>query len=133
MAGLYIDTSALARVMLGEPDTPAITAALANFEQHFSSRLLAIELRRVALRETIPAVADALLGGVALVPLDEAILVQAETVMPATVATLDALHLATALHLTNAGLVTTLLTYDERLAAGARAHGLPSLGPTAQP
>jgi len=49
------------------------------------------------------------------------------------VATLDALHLATAIHLTNAGLVTTLLTYDERLAAGARAHGVPSLAPTAQP
>ena len=94
MAGLYIDTSALARVMLGEPDTPAITAVLASFEQHFSSRLLAIELRRVALREAMPAVADALLGSVALVPLDEAILVHAETVMPATVATLDALHLA---------------------------------------
>jgi predicted nucleic acid-binding protein len=133
VAGLYIDTSALARVMLGEPDTPAITAVLASFEQHFSSRLLAIELRRVALREAMPAVADALLGSVALVPLDEAILVHAETVMPATVATLDALHLATAIHLTNAGLVTTLLTYDERLAAGARAHGVPSLAPTAQP
>lgn len=119
--------------MLGEPDTPAITAVLASFEQHFSSRLLAIELRRVALREAMPAVADALLGSVALVPLDEAILVHAETVMPATVATLDALHLATAIHLTNAGLVTTLLTYDERLAAGARAHGVPSLAPTAQP
>ncbi len=133
MAGLYIDTSALARVMLGEPDTPAITAVLASFEQHFSSRLLAIELRRVALREAMPAVADALLGSVALVPLDEAILVHAETVMPATVATLDALHLATAIHLTNGGLVTTLLTYGERLAAGARAHGVPSLAPTAQP
>ena len=132
MAGLYIDTSALARVMLGEPDTPAVAAALASFEQHFSSRLLAIELRRVALREAMPAVADALLGSVALVPLDEAIMVRAETVMPAGVATLDALHLATALHLTDAGLVTTLLTYDERLAAGAREHGLPSLAPTAE-
>jgi len=67
---------------------------------------------------------------VALVPLDEAILVLAETVTPATVATLDALHLATALLLADAGLVTTLLTYDERLAAGGRAHGLPSLAPT---
>ncbi len=118
--------------MLGEPDTLAVTAALREFEQHFSSRLLAVELRRVALREAIPAVADALLGSVALVPLDDAILVRAETVTPASVATLDALHLATALHLRNAGLVTTLLTYDERLATGARAHGLASLAPTAQ-
>jgi predicted nucleic acid-binding protein len=129
VAGVYIDTSALARVMLGEPDTPAITAALARFEHHFSSRLLAVELRRVALREALPAVADALLGSVALVPLDDAILVTAETVMPATVATLDALHLVTAMRLADAGLITTLLTYDERLAAGSRAQGLPSLAP----
>ena len=131
MAGVYIDTSALARVMLGEPDTLAITAAFASFEHHFSSRLLAVELRRVALREALPAVADALLGSVALVPLDDPILVTAETLTPATVATLEALHLATALRLAGAGLVTTLLTYDERLAAGSRTHGLPALAPTA--
>jgi len=116
--------------MLGEPDTPAVTTALTAFTQHFSSRLLAVELRRVALREALPAVADALLGSVALVPLDEAILANAETLTPATVATLDALHLATALHLADAGLLTTLLTYDDRLAAGARANGLTSLAPT---
>lgn len=132
MAGLYIDTSALARVMLGEPDTPAITAALVGFQQHFSSRLLAVELRRVALREAMPSAADALLGGVALIPLDEGLLAGAETVTPATVTTLDALHLVTALKLSNAGFVTALLTYDERLAAGARAHGLAPLAPTAQ-
>jgi predicted nucleic acid-binding protein len=129
VTGLYIDTSALARVMLGEPDAPAITAALGGFTQHFSSRLLAVELRRVALRESLPAVADALLGGVALVPLDEAILASAEAVMPATVATLDALHLATALQLAGEGLITTVLTYDDRLTAGAAAHGLSPLAP----
>lgn len=130
MGGVYVDTSALARVMLGEPDTPAITTALSGFEQHFSSRLLAVELRRVALRESMSAVADALLGGVALIPLNEAILASAETVMPTTVATLDALHLATALRLSDAGLVTTLLTYDDRLADGARANGLAPLAPS---
>lgn len=129
MGGLYIDTSALARVMLGEPDAAAITGALASFAQHFSSRLLAIELRRVALRESVPALADALLASVALMPLDETILSRAETVTPATVTTLDALHLATALRLADAGLVTTLLTYDGRLAGAADAHGLATLTP----
>ncbi len=132
MPGLYVDTSALARVMLGEPDTAAIAVALTDFSQHFSSRLLAVELRRVALRENLPAVADALLGSVALIPLDEAILATAETVTPAEVATLDALHLATALRLADAGLLTTVLTYDDRLAAGARANGLTALAPTPQ-
>lgn len=133
MAGLYLDTSALARVMLGEPDAAVITAALDRFSDHFSSRLLAVELRRVALREGLPAVADALLGSVALIPLDDAILVHAETVTPATVGTLDALHLTTALRLANAGAVSTLLTYDAALAAGARANGLTALSPADRP
>lgn len=133
MAGLYIDTSALARVMLGEPDAAAIAAVLSGYEQHFSSRLLAIELRRVALRAGELTIADALLGSVALVPLDEMTLVHAETVPPAAVATLDALHLATALRLAEAGLATTMLTYDVQLAAGAEAHGLSILAPIAEP
>jgi len=115
--------------MLGEPDAPAITTALAGFRQHLSSRLLAVELRRVALRNSLPAVADALLGSVALLPLDDAILVAAESLAPVDVGTLDALHLATALRLADAGLITTLLTYDERLAAGARLHGIQVLAP----
>lgn len=133
MAGLYVDTSALARVMLGESDAGAITAALAGFGHRFSSRLLAVELRRVALRRGLPAVADALLGSVALVPLDDTILAHAETVTPANVATLDALHLATALRLAQAGAVTTILTFDLRLAAGARANGLTALSPVDRP
>lgn len=115
--------------MLGEPDTVAITAELAGYEQHFSSRLLAVELRRVALRQAMPAVADALLGSIALIPVDEAILASAETVVPASVATLDALHLVTALRLAEADLLTTVLTYDVRLAAGAQANGLTALAP----
>jgi predicted nucleic acid-binding protein len=93
----------------------------------FSSRMLAIELRRVALREDVGTLADALLGSVALVPLDEAVLAHAEILLPATVGTLDALHLATALRLSDAGRVAALLTYDARLAAGAQAHGLATL------
>lgn len=130
MAGVYIDTSALARVVLGEPDAPAITAALDSFSQHFSSRLLAVELHRVTLREGMPAIADALLGSVALIPLGESILTDAQTVTPTTVATLDALHLVTALRLAEAGLISALLTFDAQLAAGAKTHGLSVLSPT---
>jgi hypothetical protein len=42
------------------------------------------------------------------------ILHNAERVIPADVTTLDALHLVSALVLANAGLLTTMLTYDAR-------------------
>ena len=130
MPAVYIDTSALGRVLLGEPDAPAILGELAHFEQHVASRLLAIELRRLALRYEQLDAASALLGGVSLIPLSEAILLAAETVLPNDVATLDAIHLATALELAAGSMLDAVMTYDRRLAEGARRHGLSVVAPT---
>ncbi len=124
-----MDTSALGRVLLGEPDAGAVLRALGAFDVRVASRLLRLELRRLALRERLLAEADRLLTGVALVPLDEDLLAAAETIAPATVATLDAIHLVTALRLAAGGLPTAVLTYDRRLAEGANAHGLEVISP----
>jgi uncharacterized protein len=129
MAALYVDTSAVGRVLLGEPDAPAVLRDLTRFEQHVASRLMRIELRRLALREDALEDASRLLAGVALIPLDDAILAASETLPPATVATLDAIHLATALRLARAGMLDTVMTYDRRLAEGAEQHGLRVLAP----
>jgi len=129
VAAVYVDTSAVGRVLLGEPDAPAVLRDLAGFDQHVASRLLRIELRRLALREDAVEAADRLLDGVALIPLDDAILASSETLPPATVATLDAIHLATALRLATAGVLDTVMTYDRRLADGATHHGLRVLTP----
>lgn len=129
-AGVYVDTSALGRVLLGEPDAPAVIRALEELDQHVASRLLRVELRRLALRTGLLDQADQLLSGVALLPVDEALLEAAETVQPEIVATLDAIHLATALRLADAGLIEAVMTYDVRLAEGARHHGLDVLSPT---
>lgn len=131
MAGVYVDTSALGRILLAEPDAGAVVAALERFDTHVASQLARVELRRLALRERRLADADRLLGGVALVPLDAGLLAAAETVAPAAVATLDALHLVTALRLFAAGALEAVLTYDRRLAAGARHHGIAVLAPSA--
>jgi hypothetical protein len=53
----------------------------------------------------------------------------AETVEPTTVATLDAIYLVAALRVAQAGLLDAVMTYDERLAAGAREHGLRVVAP----
>jgi predicted nucleic acid-binding protein len=129
MPAVYVDTSAIGRVLLGEPDAPAVLRDLGRFDQHVASRIMRPELRRLALRVDALEAADQLLDGVALVPVDDAILVASETIPPATVATLDAIHLATAVRLASAGVLDTVLTYDARLTRGAEHHGLQVLAP----
>jgi len=129
VAGVYVDTSALGRVLLGEPDAAVVIRALREFDQHIASRLLRIELRRLALREGLLGHADQLLSGVALLPLDQAVLDAAETVQPYSVATLDAIHLVTALRLADEKLIEAVMTYDIRLADGANEHGLSVVAP----
>ena len=129
MAVVYLDTSALGRILLGEPDAAAILRDVGAFDQRVSSRLMRVELRRLALRENRLADADQLLAGVALIPIGDDLLASAETVPPRAAATLDAIHLATALSLSHAGRLDALMTYDQRLADGARHHGLTVLAP----
>lgn len=129
MSGVYLDTSALARVLLGETDARAIETALGGFERITASRLLAVELHRVGLRTGLTLAARRLLGGVSLVPLDETLFTAAETILPASVPTLDAVHLATAVSLAAAGVIDCIMTFDRRLIEGAEQHGLPALSP----
>lgn len=129
MAVVYLDTSAVGRILLGEPDALAILHALGDYDQRIASRLLRVELRRLAIREECLADADQLLAGIALIPADDAVLAAAETVPPPTVATLDAIHLVTALRVAHADRLDALMTYDARLAGAARRHGLTVLAP----
>jgi uncharacterized protein len=126
---VYVDASALGRVLLGEPDKPAIKRHLHNFDQVVASRLLRVELRRLGLRTDLLDAVDLLLDGVALIPLDESILAAAETTPPSTVATLDAIHLTTAIRVAGEDMLDAVITYDKRLAVGAREHGLTVLSP----
>jgi len=126
---LYLDTSVLGRVLLDEPDRAAILREIQGFDVRVASRLLRIELRRLALRHELLEAADRLLARVSLIPLDDAILAAAETTPPSTVATLDAIHLTTALRLADAGALDAVMTYDLQLAEGARQHGLTVLAP----
>lgn len=130
MSLLYIDTSALGRSLLEEPDKPAIERELETFASRISSSLLRVELRRLGLRRDMLDRVDLLLARISLIPLDEQILAAAETLTPSTVATLDAIHLATAVRLTEAGELDALMTYDKQLADGAREHGITVLSPS---
>ncbi len=129
MSTVYVDTSALARVLLGEPDALTIERGLAAFDDRVASRLLGIELRRVALRRGRVAAAAHLMLCVDLIPLADAVLRAAETMEPYTVATLDAIHLATARRLAVDGELDAVMTFDTRLAEGARHHGITVVTP----
>jgi uncharacterized protein len=131
VSGLYLDTSALARAMLGHDDEDDVLDALDYYEDRLaSSRLLEVELRRTGHRHGVPdRTIDQWLAGVEQSAIDDGLLHAAARIRPTTVATLDAIHLATALRLHGAGLVEALFTFDVRLAEGAREHGLPVLGP----
>jgi predicted nucleic acid-binding protein len=126
-----MDTSAVGRVLLGEPDRATILEAIETYETRAASRLLRLELLRLALRHGIVADALQLLSGIALLPVDENTLTAAEAIDPPAVATLDAIHLVTALRLAHAGHVDAVLTYDKRLAAGVSHHGLTVISPGA--
>jgi predicted nucleic acid-binding protein len=118
---LYVDTSALGRVLLKEPDRPAIL--------HVSSQVLRVELLRLGLRHNLVGDAAQLISGVALIPLDAAALTDAETIEPASVATLDAIHLATATRLIQRGQISVVMTYDKQLIAGCAHHSIPVVSP----
>ena len=130
MPTVFLDTSALGRVLLDEPDTSTIKEALATFDQVTASRLLRVELRRVGLRRGLLDRANSLLMNISLIPMDDEVLDVAETLTPPIVGTLDAIHLATAVRLADEGKLDALMTYDKRLADGAREHGLTVLSPS---
>jgi uncharacterized protein with PIN domain len=77
MAGIYLDTSALGRVLLAEPDAAAIRARLEAYDARWSSELLMVELRRLAARERLAARADQMLSGIRLIPIGSASLLRA--------------------------------------------------------
>lgn len=75
MASIYVDTSALGRVLLAEPDAKVIDAALSSYEARWSSSLLAVELGRLGKAESLEAEAAEQLKTVVLLPVTEARLV----------------------------------------------------------
>ena len=123
---IYVDTSVLLAQLLAEDRHPAE----AFWSQTLvSSRLLEYEMwvRLNARRLTRSHGDDAqmLIGRVGLLELVSPVVARALEPFPEPVRTLDALHLATADFLRQRHAAVQLATYDPRLAAAARAIGIP--------
>lgn len=124
MAGLYVDTSALGRVLLDEPDASVIRASLARYEDTWSSELLTVELGRLARLHSLELEADELMEDVRIQRLTSARLRAAKEIDPAQVRTLDSIHLSAAVSLHGRGTITAVLTFDTQLQAGCQHHGI---------
>jgi predicted nucleic acid-binding protein len=125
----YVDSSALVKLVVYEAETEALRKFLASSDQMTSSLVTRVELSRAVARR-LPeagAVAQALLESVVIVGLDARIATRAAGLAPASVRSLDAIHLATALEL--GADLTAFVCYDDRLSAAATALGLQVVSP----
>lgn len=121
---LYLDSSALVKLVQEEAETDALRRFLARASAQYSSMLARAEVPRAARRVDPRASARAhvLLDELDLVEIDEELLTDAAKVGDASLRTLDAIHLATALALGDE--LDAVVTYDTRLAEAAEAEGL---------
>ena len=122
MSFVYLDTSVALAHLLAEDRTPP---ARLWSEQLISSRLLEYETwNRIHARKLSKSHADAvrlLLGRISTVELISPILTRATEPFPASVRTLDALHLSTVIFLQESGQKLELASYDQNMTRAARA------------
>jgi len=130
---VYLDSSALVKLVVAEAETNPLITYLRTRPTQVTSRIATVEVGRAAGRQegVAPGRALAVLDQVTLIELDEEVADRASGLAPATMRSLDAIHLATAIGLRRE--LEALITYDARLAAAAAVHGLPVVAPGSKP
>jgi predicted nucleic acid-binding protein len=126
---VYLDSSAFVKLVLPEPETPALLEALEDVARIVASEVLEVEVLR-ATRRGGGELATALtqLAAVRLLRMNGGIRTNAAELDPLSVRSLDAIHVATALSLGDR--LDGLYTYDERMASAAREAGLDVRAPS---
>ncbi|MEM7351096.1 MAG: type II toxin-antitoxin system VapC family toxin [Acidobacteriota bacterium] len=128
---LYLDSSALVKLVLPEAESGPLLALLEGWKKRVSSALAAVEVVRASSRasshEIVHRRAQRVLEGIHLVPIDAEVLEAAARLEPPGLRTLDAIHLASALVLRPD--LEGLVAYDVRLADAARDAGISVLAP----
>ena len=118
---VYLDSSAIVKLVVREPESGALFDWLGVWPERISSEIARVEvlraLRRSGAAESARRRAREVLDRIALMNVDRPVLEAAGALGPPDLRSLDAIHLATALSVRSdlAGFVT----YDERLAAAA--------------
>jgi predicted nucleic acid-binding protein len=133
---LYVDTSALVKLVVTEAESAALERDLDRWPDLATSEITAIELTRAVMRvrsDESAEVADdrtvlEVLAALSEVPLTDDVRAIASTLRPATLRTLDAIHLASALTLGDD--LAGVLTYDTRMQEAATASQLLVVAPS---
>jgi uncharacterized protein len=128
---IYLDSAAVVKLVHAEAESMVLRAWLEERAETgwISSVLTEVESFRALARYAPQAAAKlpAVLDLVEMIGLDPAVRILAQAVRPATVRSLDAIHLGTALHARR--VLTSFVTYDKRLMDAALAAGLPADAP----
>jgi uncharacterized protein len=128
---IAFDTSALVKLVIAETESDALVHWLAaRHEQVWvASDLCRVEFVRAVARAEPRAVGTAreLLDGLDLVPLSPGLLGEAAALSPASMRSLDAIHLATAATLGPD--LAAFVVYDHRLAEAGGRMALPVVQP----
>jgi predicted nucleic acid-binding protein len=131
-----MDTSALTKLLIAEPETSELrtwlTAQSSAGEYAATSAIGRVELMRVVARYGQPGQAERaryLLDGLDILALTQPVITLAESIGPATLRSLDAIHLAAAAQIRRE--LTAFVTYDHRLVDGCREVGLTAVSPGA--
>jgi len=128
LSSCYLDASAIVKLATPEAETQALRTHLSQHQHLITSRLATVEVPRALKRRGPESEASAgepmreVLEHLQVIELDEAISVVAAALAPASLRSLDAIHLASVLAI--GAELTEVVTYDLRLAAAARSAGL---------
>ena len=125
---VYLDSSAFVKLVLAEPETPALVAALGGVTRLIASEILEVEALRATRRGggDIETARDQL-AGVSMLPLSSDVRARASHLDPPSLRSLDAIHIATVLSV--GARLDAVYTYDERMALAARDAGLEVITP----
>lgn len=134
MTTAYLETSALAKLVLDEVHGTALRGALRTHAgRQVTSQLTALEFGRAARRalgEMGLARARTTMLSFDVMPIDGAVIDAATRLEPALLRSLDAIHVASALALGTPDVV--FYSYDARTIEAARANGLTTASPGAE-
>lgn len=119
----YLDSSAIVKLAVAEPESRALRRYLSRRQPLVSSALARTEVTRALLPGGPESVARGqdVLRRIQLMCVNDRVLNDAGWMRPNELRSLDAIHLASVLLLGAA--VKLIVTYDERMAAAAQAAG----------
>jgi uncharacterized protein len=126
---IYVDSSALVKMVIEEANSPALGRYFAEFslDRQLTAAISRTELvRAVARRGATVENARKALSKLDFVAITNSLLDNAAALAPPELRTLDAIHLTAAL---SAPDLRALVTYDRRLAEAAEQAGLPVVSP----